>query len=127
MFGQDSLLLLPDRLSVSLEEVHILRDDIIILIMIVNLSIPAGTTIVNSTFSVLQMHLAFLNYLVPSYDTVIFLLNDRSPLFLFLSFGLAHGDSQLVPEGHHEVLEHGIPKELRPAEGKVGATRTLVP
>lgn len=124
--GQDSLLLLPDRLSVPLEEVHILVD-IIILIMIVNLSIPAGTTIVCSTFSVLQMYLAFLNYLVPSYDTVIFLLNDRSPLFLFLSFGLAHGDSQLVPEGLHEVLEHGIPKELRPAEGKVGATRTLVP
>ena len=72
------------------------------------------------------MHLAFLNYLVPSSDTVIFLLNDRSPLFLFLSFGLAHGDSQLVPEGLHEVLEHGIPQKFRPADAMKGSTRPLV-
>lgn len=95
------------------------------------LVIPAG--IIVSTFSELQPHLVFLNYLWPSRTTItIFLLNlprgQSKLLFLrLIPRRVTHGDSQLVPEGLHEVLEHGIPQEFRLAKGKVGATRTLVP
>jgi len=95
------------------------------------LIIPAA--IIVSTFFELQPHLVFLNYLWPSRTTIaIFLLNlprgQSQLLFLrLIPRRVTHGDSQLVPEGLHEVLEHGIPQQFRPAKGKVGATRTLVP
>lgn len=98
------------------------------------LVIPADTFV--SIFSELQPHLAFLDYLWPFGTTTtstLFLHNvtrgQSQLLFLRLipARRLTHGDSQLVPEGLHEVLEHGIPQEFRLAKGEVGATRTLVP
>jgi hypothetical protein len=95
------------------------------------LVIPAGTIV--STFSELQPHLAFLNYLWPSGTTITIFLHNLArgqSQLLFLRLiprGPTHGDSQLVPEGLHEILEHGIPQQFRPAKSKVGATRTLVP
>ena len=96
--------------------------------------LPAST--IFSIFSELQPHLVFVNYLWPSGTPItIPLFLDNLPrgqsqllfLWLILPRRLTHGDSQLVPEGLHEVLEHGISQEFRLAKGKVGATRTLVP
>jgi hypothetical protein len=126
-FDQDSLLFLPESLPVPLEEVHVIRL-IILSSMIVIRGVPVGTIVTIS--SELQLHLLFLNYqgLSASSRSIVLLpRGDSLLLFLSLLHRFAHGHSQLVPEGLHEVLEHGIPQEFRPAKGRVGATRTLVP
>ena len=110
----------------ALKNVHLLVPRIIIVIR----GIPAAT-ILTTFFSELQLHNVFLDY-QGLFDWTIFLLDllprrRHSLLLLFLLSRPTHGDSQLVPEGLHEILEHGIPQQFRPANVKEGGTRTLVP